>query len=273
VRVERHETESARWEVARRDAPAALRPLLLRGLEGWVHTSGAASVLREVPFPGVPLIFNLGPPWNVDERGLDSFAAGTGTGPSTVRCEATWACMELRLTPQGAHRLFGVPMHELANRAVELDVLVPGAGELEARLRSSFDWAERFDLVDAFLLRRLAMARPADPAIAWSWGHLYTTRGRASIADIAIELGWSHRRLIARFREQIGLAPKALARVIRFDRAATALRSAQPVGLSEIAYACGYADQAHLTREFRDLAGLSPKRFRAATSESGTLAA
>jgi AraC-like DNA-binding protein len=272
MRLERHETESAVWEIARRDPPPLLRPLLLRGAEGWTQARGDAPAMREVPFPGIPLILNLGPAWEVDgQRRLHSFTAGMGTAPSTVRGEADWACIELRLTPQGAHRLFAVPMHEIANRAVELYDLVPEVHELEARLRDTSRWADRFDLVDAFLLRRLSASRPADPGVAWSWRHLYSTSGRAPIGPMTSELGWSHRRLIARYREQIGLTPKAVARVIRFDRAVSALRG--PAGLAEIAYDCGYTDQAHLTREFRELAGLSPNRFRAALGDTGAVAA
>jgi len=273
MHVERHETVVADWEVARRAAPMPVRALVTRGLEGWRQTRGEASQLREVPFPGVPLIFNLGTPWEVDgERRLDAFTAGLSTRPSTVRGEATWACVELRLTPQGAHRLFGVAMHELANDAVELRLLVPEARELEERLYEATAWEERFDLVDAFLLRRLAGSRPADPAVTRSWRHLYETRGSTPIAGIATELGWSHRKLISRFRDEIGLAPKAVARVMRFDRATASLRDPTP-GLAQIAFDCGYADQAHLNREFRELAGMSPKRFRAAISPSGAIAA
>jgi AraC-like DNA-binding protein len=227
--------------------------------------------MREVPFPGVPLILNLGAPWEVDERRVASFVAGLGTSPSTVRGAATWACMELRLTPHGAHRLFGLPMSQLTNRAVELENLVPEARELEERLRDAQGWTERFDLVDEFLLGRLADSRPVHPGIEWSWRHLYDTHGQASIGAMTTELGWSHRRLIVRFREQIGLTPKTVARVIRFDRAAAALRDPTGRSLAEIAYDCGYADQAHLTREFREFAGLSPRRFRAAVSASGAI--
>jgi AraC-like DNA-binding protein len=227
--------------------------------------------MREVPFPGVPLILGLGSPWEVDELQLTSFVAGLGTSPSTVRGAATWTCIELRLTPHGAHRLFRVPMSELTNHAVELEHLVPEARELEERLRDAREWSERLDLVEAFLLRRLADSQPVHPEVEWSWRHLYATHGRASIGAMTTELGWSHRRLIARFREQIGLTPKALARVIRFDRAVAALRG--PAALAEIAYACGYADQAHLTREFRELAGVSPRSFRAAMRDSGAIAA
>ena len=139
-------------------------------------------------------------------------------------------------------------------------------------MRDTRGWAARFDFVDAFLLRRLGDSPRMNPGIEWSWHHLYATHGRASIGAMATELGWSHRRLISRFREHIGLTPKLLARVIRFDRATTALRARAARGLADIAFDCGYADQAHLNREFRELAGTSPSRFRASVQPSGSVA-
>jgi AraC-like DNA-binding protein len=278
VEVERHETENAHWEVARRPPAAALRRYLLGALEGWNQTGLQAS-LREVPFPGVPLILNLGTPWQIEDPGerperRDSFVAGMHAAASLVHAgAASWACIELRLTPLGAHRLLGLPMHELANRTVELEELLPRAAELTARLRETDSWAERFDLVDAFLARRLADSLPPSPEVEWSWHRLRRTGGRASISAIAAELGWSHRRLIARFREQIGLAPKTAARVLRFDRAVTVLRSSAARGLAEIAVDCGYFDQAHLNREFRQLAGTTPTALLGSKLDSGGIAA
>jgi len=266
--------------VARRDPLPQLRPYLLAGAEGWAQTRGAPPHLREVPFPGVPLILNLGAPWQIEQAGVDrstrrlqSFVAGLSTAPAIVRGADAWACVELRLTPLGAHRLLGVPMSELANQTVELEQVLPQTRELGERLREARRWSERFDLVDSFLTRRLADSRPTHPGIEWSWHHLYNTHGRAPIGEIAEALGWSHRRLIARFREQIGLTPKLLARVIRFDRAVTAIRASRVRGLAEIAFECGYSDQAHLNREFRELAGTSPTTFRAARLDSGGIAA
>jgi AraC-like DNA-binding protein len=81
VWVERHETEDARWEVARREPRRELRPYLLGAPEGWKQLRGEPSSLREVPSPGVPLIFNLGPPWEIQDPGTrperrDSFDCG-----------------------------------------------------------------------------------------------------------------------------------------------------------------------------------------------------
>jgi AraC-like DNA-binding protein len=278
MEVERHETEKARWEVARRAPATALRPFLLCAPEGWEQTRGKVASLREVPFPGVPLILNVGPPWEIEDPGArferrDSFVAGMHAAASLVQATAaTWTCIELRLTPLGAHRILGLPMHELANRSVELDDLLPDARELTGRLREKQAWPERFDLVEAFLARRLADSLPPSPGVEWSWQRLRRTGGRVSIGALAAELGWSHRRLIARFREQIGLTPKTVGRVLRFDRAVTALR-ASAGGLAEIAFDCGYFDQAHLNRDFRELAGTTPTAFLGSSLDSGGVAA
>ena len=279
VEVERRETEEACWTVARRAPSPALRPYLLRSLEGWEQARGPAPLLREVPFPGVPLILNLDAPWAIADPGArpaprDSFVAGMHAAATLVQGAPSWACIELRLTPLGAHRLLGRPMHELTNRTVELDDVLPRprADELTARLRETASWSERFDLVEAFLACRLADSLPPSPGVEWSWHRLRRTGGRASIGELALELGWSHRRLISRFREQIGLTPKTVARVLRFDRAVTALR-ASPGRLVEIAFDCGYFDQAHLNRDFRELAGTTPTAFLGAMRESGGISA
>ena len=277
--IERHEAETAVWEIARRAGRAELRPFLLGGPEGWAQERGETRPMREVPFPGVPLILNLGAPWKIADPGApserrDSFVAGLHARPTIVRAgDSAWSCIELRLTPLGAHRVLGLPMHELANRSVELEDLLPGARELTGRLGDTASWADRFDLVESFLLRRLADAPAAAPEVAWSWHRLRRSGGRVAIGELAAELGWSHRRLIARFREQIGLAPKAAARVLRFDRAVAALGSPRAVGLAEVATECGYFDQAHLNRDFRELAGTTPTAFVRARSDSGAVAA
>jgi AraC-like DNA-binding protein len=253
-------------EVSRRDPGAALRPHLLGAVEGWRQLYGEPAPMREVPFPGVPVIFNLGDAWHVEDPGAgparrDSFVAGLHTSPTIVHAAASWECIELRLTPLGARRILGLPMHELANRTIDAADVLPGSGELAERLHDSRSWDERFDLVESFLTGRLVDAKPAAAGVEWAWQRLRTTGGRAAIRGLADELGWSQRRLIARFREQIGLTPKAAARVLRFDRAVRALVSSRTGELAAIAYDCGYFDQAHLNRYFRDLAGTTPTDF------------
>jgi AraC-like DNA-binding protein len=259
-------------QIVRKRPPEPLWPYLLGPLEGWKRRNSERATLREVPFPGVPLIFGLGSPWHVegpeDAAPHETFAAGLHAAPAFVRAtETSWSCIELRLAPLAARRILGWPMHELTNRTLSLDELVPESRQLADRLREAHAWQERFALVESFLARRLADAAPPAREVAWSVEVLRRSAGRAAIRSLAQEIGWSHRRLITRFREQVGLTPKAFARVVRFDRAAERLRSSSRK-IVEIAYDCGYFDQAHLTREFRELAGVTPAEFRGAPVNS-----
>ena len=263
--------------VVRRTPPTPARPHVIGMIEGWEQPVASSARMREVPIPGVPVILNLDAPWEIESAGqreeYDSFTGGLSTAPVFVRGGASWACIELRLTPLGARRLFGRPMHELSNMTVALEDVLPGTRELVERLRDEPSWSARFDLVDDFLLRRLANANEPSPEVEWSWARLHGSHGRAPIRELADEVGWSHRRLIQRFRDQIGLTPKLLARVIRFDRAVRQLRVATTNSLAELAFDCGYFDQAHMNREFREFAGTSPAAFAAALLDSGGIAA
>jgi AraC-like DNA-binding protein len=253
-----------------------LRPFLQGVIEGWTQTNAAPARVREVPFPGVPLVLGLETAWQLDgphssER-EESFVAGMHAAPTLVQPSGrSWSCVELRLTPLAAHRILGLPMHELTNRTVALADLAPEASDLVERMREA-EWPQRFALVEGFLLQRLGKTPAAAREIEWSWEQLRRTNGRAPIHKLAEELGWSHRRLIARFHEYIGLAPKAVARVMRFDAAVRALRSAAGE-LAEVAFECGYYDQAHMNRDFRDLAGTTPQAFQSSLLDSGGLAA
>jgi hypothetical protein len=125
VELERHEQDGARWEVARRLPAPTLRPLLGQALEGWTLDGPHAASFHELPFPGIPLILNLGSPWLVEGASFDSFLAGLHTRPSRVTGGRAFSCLELRLTPLGARRLLGLPLHELANRTHALEELLP----------------------------------------------------------------------------------------------------------------------------------------------------
>jgi AraC-like DNA-binding protein len=257
VEIEHRDRDGVRWEVARRLPAPALRPLLGQALEGWAWEGQVAASFLELPFPGIPLILNLAAPWRVEGTTLDSFLAGLNTRPTTVAGERAFSCLELRLTPLGARRLLGMPLHELTDRSIPLEELIPGVETLSERLRDAPGWEARFDLVESFLGRRLADTAPPPRELEWAWRQLVRSGGRVPIRALAFELGWSPRRLINRFRDHVGLPPKAVARVIRFSRAVTALSSGTP-RIAEVAAACGYADQPHLTREIRALAGVTP---------------
>jgi AraC-like DNA-binding protein len=99
-----------------------------------------------------------------------------------------------------------------------------------------------------------------DPAVAWAFEQLRRTRGAARVEALAAELGCSRRYLRDGFVRQVGLPPKTVGRLVRFQHVRERIQEA-PGRWSEVAYAAGYADQSHLNREFRELAGTTPSDF------------
>ena len=109
------------------------------------------------------------------------------------------------------------------------------------------------------MLARAHAAPLLPPAVEFAWRRLRDTNGAAPVANIAGELGCSRRHLTQRFSTELGLPPKALARVLRFQRAVGLLRAGGE--LADVAYTCGYYDQPHFNRDFRALAGVTPSAF------------
>ena len=200
-------------------------------------------------------------------RHYESFVAGFMPGHTGTRYAAGQDCIQLYLTPRGVTRLLGVPSGEVAQRVVELSDVAPllGGGLLE-QLASETDWAARFARLDARLSRLAADGRDADQATDRLWWRIWTTAGRVRVADLVEESGWSHRRLITRLREHVGVSPKAAASVVRFEHAVHELGGTGGTpDLADLAIRHGYADQSHLTREVTRYAGSSPAAIRRGT--------
>ena len=132
---------------------------------------------------------------------------------------------------------------------------------LAAQLRDTLDWATRFDVVERAILERFAKAPDIDPGVRWAWNQIRRSGGSTEIGGLCSELGRSRKQLIAGFREELGLAPKTLARVVRFSQAVDLLRIPGRTSMADVAYQCGYFDQAHFARDFRQFAGATPTEF------------
>lgn len=238
--------------------------------EGFVERGGEPVTFRELACSFVPIIIDLDAGWTIAHRHdapvqLQSFVAGLTDAPVLVGHAGSAHCLQIDLTPLGARRILGVPLSELANRSVPIEaVLGPGAAAVVQRIGETPCWADRFALVDATLRRRLGDAPDIDRGLAWSLSRITASGGRIAIGPLAAELGWSHRRLINRYRDAVGLPPKTIARIVRFERALERIRAGDE--LSAIAAECGYFDQAHLCRDVRDLAGLTPAALRTVNS-------
>jgi AraC-like DNA-binding protein len=236
---------------------------------------------RGLPSPFLTLIVTLDEPLAIlahpdprqPPRDYAALLGGLHSAPALITHDGAQSGIQVALRPLGARALLGLPAGELAETDVPAEAVLGAAcTELRARAVAAPGWPERFAVLDEILLRLMTrgpMTRgpQAAPEVRWAWHKLLTSGGTLRITELAGETGWSTRHLTSRFRTEIGLTPKAAARVIRFDRARHLLiRQAADGGgyrLADLAATCGYFDQAHLAREFRALAGCPPSQWLA----------
>jgi AraC-like DNA-binding protein len=269
MEITRRESAGGWMEAAVRDPHPALRPYA-GPYWGFVERTPRPMRRRELPDGRVVLILGLGPEMRqLDGRDVSrtlwshsAFVAGVDDTSAITEHDGVSYGVEVALDPIAATMVLGVPMDTLARRVVAVEDLLGRPGlELLERLQDAPGWAERFDVLDAELARRLANAVPPSRAVAWAWRRVVATEGRVEISRLADELGWSRKHLSARFRREIGLPPKVMARVLRFQRAVRLLEHGNGDPLGEIALDCGYYDQAHFNRDFREFAGSTPTEF------------
>ncbi|MGD9987773.1 helix-turn-helix domain-containing protein [Pseudonocardia sp.] len=262
-------------ELVWRRPPPALRPFVDL-VSGYRMSATPPGTHQGVPGAHLTFLFCLEGDVEVLEmpgpgRGpgrFDVLVAGLHDRPAVLAQGPAQTGVQLRLTWRGARMLFGVPAAALAGDVVDLRALLGArAGRLLERLAGEPTWAARFALLDGALARLAAAGdergtAPA-PEVGRAWDLLVASGGTTRIGELAGEVGWSRRHLANRFTAELGVGPKAAARVIRFERACDLLRSRRRPTLADVAATCGYADQPHLARDFRDLAGVTATRWLA----------
>ncbi|TPI26655.1 AraC family transcriptional regulator [Mesorhizobium sp. B3-1-6] len=252
------------FEMVRRKPSASLAGIVT-DICGYRETLPGHFHIVEYASLTVPLVISFAEAFAIglghspgDNDHYASFAAGLYAGPVMIESFGGSCCVQVNFTPLGARRFFGLPMSELRDRMVGLDDALGFDGmALRERLGEASDWNARFDIAEGFIAGRLAEANALSPEIAWAYRTVIMSGGRTRVSALAGEIGWSRKHLAARFTDAIGIGPKTLSRIVRFNRALLLSRR-QEDDWAGIAADCGYADQAHLVREFRQLAGETP---------------
>ncbi len=169
----------------------------------------------------------------------------------------------VRFYPYGLFGFLAVPLVGLANRETPInDLFGEHAGTSLAKdIGAAADTKERIDIIEHFLLRRLAEDTVIDEVVRSTIDTLFLTNGSAQIKSI-LDGGPAQRRQLERkFVNQVGTSPKQLGKVIRMQTALKMLLNQEPTSLTEIAYESAYYDQAHFIKDFKEFTGLSPGAF------------
>ena len=292
VEVAKHRSELGQWQTAQRAADPRLRAYV----HGYFASSSNLRIPvqeRHLPSTEVPLLLNFGAP----HRRLDAggsrewtlrdgiWVVGLHNQHQLTQAVGQRHFMVVRFTPIGAHLFLRLPMHLIANEAVDLELIDPAfARVLVSRIGVAESWTDRFAAMESSIAERVADAKiPA--SIGFAWRRLVATDGRIALGSLAAEMDCSHRTLIARLRTCVGFPPKTIARLLRFNRAVRSLdgmsrtRANEPatkpyietrqpedrlvgaIRWADLAADCGYVDQAHLIKDFREFAGSTPDAF------------
>ncbi len=216
------------------------RPTSVPGAVLWQRTAGPGSeLIRILPDGCLDLV------WDGDRL----FVAGPDRTARLLRSRPGTRYVGLRFSGGAGPALLGIPADLVCDRAPDLEELWPAATarELAERIADAPEAG-----LEAWAIERAA-ARDVDPL---GPRVLRMAAAGAPVSVIAGSLGVSTRHLHRRCLPVFGYGPRRLARVLRLGQAVAEARSGLP--LAQVAAGCGYADQAHLSREMRALAGTTP---------------
>lgn len=245
----------------------ALRPLVQVYM---VVDENLVSEERHVSLPEhtAHLTFHAGRNWEVGAGGLltpmpQAQLSGLSLTPTQIVSSGPVRAMRVELYPWAARQLFGWSFPD-----APLDLSAGAAGPQAAamaraigRALSADDPETALGLVDEWLLRLAAdQTEMAGPGVQAAL-QLYDSWGQLRVADLAQTQDVSPRTLERQFQQEVGVGPKTLSRLIRFEMSSIVLNRDPAMSLATLAHDMGFSDQAHLTREFRSLGGLTPGAY------------
>lgn len=247
----------------------ALRPFIARL---WASTSsGTPAAARELVLPTgqMHMVFRLAGDALRVYAGDDNVSGTRIIGPVLGGARTSFyvkdtagpvASVGVQLLPGAAQALFGVSAGELTGVHTPLADLWGGTAEaLLHELAREADPRRQLVRLESFLAARLSAPPTLHPAVSSA---LAACAQPCRIDAMVRDSRYSHRGFIALFRQATGLSPKRYARLMRFQAVLAALRADPTAHLSALAYGAGYSDQAHMTREFRECAGVTPSHYR-----------
>jgi AraC-like DNA-binding protein len=225
----------------------------------------------------VQLIINLGSPYTISagDGSTSRFQAGSLSGERLELCAVAQplSChaIGIRFRPGGAYPFFGIPLSELTEHVVDIETLW-GASTVETlrqRLFGASSPAAQCLVLVQFLLEKAGQNLQTNSTVEIALKYVLGAE-EPSIRDIANTIGISHKHLLRQFDKYVGLTPKALARIQRFQRSLHLLkRSADAqftnpaayLSLTEIAYESSYYDQSHFVHEFEAFTCMKPTDY------------
>ncbi|MEU4807820.1 helix-turn-helix domain-containing protein [Nocardia fluminea] len=254
-------------------APAPVLAAFIDRYVGYRLAGFEPGLHRGLPSRHMTFIVAVGPAIDVVEQtdprqapgSYRCVLSGLQASPAMIAHTGFQEGVAIELTPLGCRVLFGMPASELWDMSIECSQARRTLGDqLADAVQSQQDWPSRFAACDRALTAAARTGTGSGPELTWAWRALVHTGGTCPINPIADRIGWTRQHLTRKFTAEFGASPKLAARIIRFERAKRMLAGTPSyISIAQIATTCGYYDQAHLNRDFAELAGVSPTTWLA----------
>lgn len=229
--------------------------------------SAQGQVDRILPDGCMELIFHFGDHFNryfskKSEKQPRSFLFGQLTTFIQIGPSGKTGIIAARFYPHGANAFLNFPVSEITNHSVDIRSLfgIEG-GELEERIITANTNPERIQILQDFLIKKLYQYRKDDTVIKECIREITATKGDIKIESLSQNLNISQRQLERKFASTVGLNPKYLGRIIRFNNIFKLVQKKEINSLTMLSHESGYYDQAHFIRDFKQFTGLNPKVY------------
>jgi AraC-like DNA-binding protein len=213
---------------------------------------------RLMPMPTVELVIELGSP-----RGSDSSISGPRSESLIIERSAEDELLGVHFKPGGAFPFLGFPFADLHNNSITLADLwgEKRAARLLHLLNEARTVELKFQLLEKWFMWIANRPLKHHPAVVFAISEFEKNPQLTSSADVAQKTGFSQRRFIELFRDEVGMTPKLFCRVQRFHDVITRIQYQNDVDWVDLSLSFGYSDQSHFIHEFREFSGLTPTKY------------
>ena len=230
-----------------------------------LRSDGASGSQRIIPSGNIQLVFYRGARVWLPSGGLccQGVICGHKTGFSDLVLTGPLELTAVVFRPFGARLFFDCPMDEFAGQVVPLDAAGDkGLAGLEMQMMDTVRIEDQVGLLERFLLAKMKFADIfTAKRLSGTMEEIDRHCGALRVSQLAARACLGERQFRRVFAQNIGIAPKDFIRTVRFQRALSVLGAAPGMTFTDLAYRCGYYDQAHLTAEFKEFSGYSPRQY------------
>ncbi|PKL38936.1 MAG: hypothetical protein CVV44_08690 [Spirochaetae bacterium HGW-Spirochaetae-1] len=199
---------------------------------------------------------------NYQLKSASGYLGGQILEPVYYRCLGNLRILSVIFRPYGIYRFLDIPQVEFNGRRIDLDLVMGRPGkDFIARLCDEPSREKKISLADSFFCNLLSGKAMKALHIARASFFLNNFRNDVNISSICTTLNVSIKTLERDFRRIVGITPKELSRVLRFNEAFNRINSGKCHDLQDLIFECGYYDQAHFINEFRLFTSLTPTAF------------